>query len=75
MVTVFLCGISGLIADIDQHSKQLKYLIFFLHVFLIDDCKRASSNRILGMGMLVDDRGDIGCDEFAWLHDDSIDKG
>jgi hypothetical protein len=62
VIAILFCGISGLITDIDQHSKQLEYLIFFLNVFLIDDGKRANSNWILGMRVLVDDRGDIGSD-------------
>lgn len=74
MVTIFLCSISGLVADIDQHSKQLEYLIFLLHVFLIDDGKGTSSNGILWMRMFVDDGCDIRGNELAWLHDDSIDE-
>lgn len=75
MVTIFLSRISGLVADINQHSKQLEYLIFFLHVFLIDDGKRTSSNGVLGMRVFVDDGDDIGCNQFARLDDDSIDEG
>lgn len=67
--------VDGMIGQLHLNHQILEYLLPLMQVLIVNDHERTISKRILRVGMLHDARNGIGCDQFAGLHDDSVDEG